>query len=86
MTEQATVAQVIDELDQLGLYAEPIRTTPDERAGLNVFKDGERYPAASVWVPKGEEGWIWGPSYQWGAYADDDAQTVAEKISRTIPE
>lgn len=83
--EQATVAQVIEQLDRLGLTGVVLRTKPEERAGINVFTDA-KFPAATVWVPKGEEGWIWGPNYQYGAYSDDDAQTVADKISRTITE
>jgi hypothetical protein len=81
----AAIEDVIGQLDELGIGAAPVRTGPNERPGFNVFRDGERMPVATVYVPLGGEGWVWGPAFEWGAGAGDDAATVAAKISRTIP-
>jgi hypothetical protein len=86
----ADTAAVITELKQLGLHAELL---PADRVGtdldsINVWEDpAERYPLTTVWPPRPSQdgdGWAWGPSFQFGAHADDDAETVAHKVSRTI--
>lgn len=80
----ATLEEVAEALKALGIttqIAKPI----GHREYLNVYTGDNRRPTDTVWPPTTGSGWIWGPSFQWEAPADDDAETVAATISRTIP-
>lgn len=81
----ATIEEVIAELTKLGIDADQVPRPPQEGvAGVNVWTDfSTRAPVTTIWRRDGE-GWIWGPSYQYGAYPEDDAATVAAKVSASL--
>jgi hypothetical protein len=85
----ATPQDVVEELTKLGLDAEPVVMADDDApVGVSVWDPEQptRVPVATVWEPrKGtDDGWSWGPHFQYGAYADDDAETIAMKVSKTL--
>lgn len=79
-----------DELLSLGLYAEIFRADPPDQPAdaINVWLDAhDRYPTDTVYAPiRGHEddGWLWGPSFQYGRDADIDIPTLAKAIKETL--
>ena len=86
--QEATTQQVVTELERLGLVAEVLPARPEKGQQvdcINVWVNpGSRYPVASVYAPFRGDGWSWGDKFQWGAPAEADAATVAERVSRTV--
>jgi hypothetical protein len=87
----ATIEEVAEALQELGysVIAHPADPPRIPLPFINVHgEDNMRtVPVATVWPPnpdKPGDGWAWGSHYQYGAHGDDDAETVAQKVSRTI--
>lgn len=81
----------IAEAEKIGLRAEKFDDTSGDREfrGVNVWADpDDRAPHTTVWWPteKGtEQDFVWGPSFQYGAWPDVDAETLVAKVSATLP-
>jgi hypothetical protein len=76
----AGLEDVIKELKALGLTAQVVRGAE----AINVWMDNTEMPDATVWPPRGDNGWAWGHSFQWGADADADADAVACRVAETL--
>ncbi len=87
----ATVEEVAKALEELGLsvvvhQADPSRV-PMPFINVHGEDNSRTRPIDTIWSPNpavAGDGWAWGPSFQYGAYPDDDAVTVAHKISKSL--
>jgi hypothetical protein len=84
-----TVTQFVTAARKAGLKVVVLGTDPDEPEGVNVWSDPEvRMPETTVWWPRpnqASDGFVWGPSFQYGAHRDIPAETLVEKVKETLP-
>lgn len=68
-----------------GVRVEIVPALGGQPETLNVFTDpGDRYPGATVFAPKDDDGWVWGDHYEFGVRADVEPAVVATAIRRTL--
>jgi hypothetical protein len=85
----ATIEEVAAALRQLGLRAEIIDDTDDDREqvlGINVWVGDQqrRHADDTIWPPLGTAGWVWGDKFQWGIDANADVDAVVHRVMETV--